>query len=83
MITRTVQREDVFNKAIIEKLYESGHILVTLQEIKIEKNEEGVETEIVVNECNDIVYPAWSFEFTEEELAELNPQPIIQEIEIN
>ena len=77
MLTRNIIREDGFNRAVIESLYQNGDAVVTLQEVAID--DEGVE--FIVREAGSIVFEAGSFDFTAEELAELNPQ-VINNLEI-
>ena len=62
MTTRDIIREDGFNRAVVESMYQNGDIVVTLQEVVTD--EEGVET--IVREAGNIVFEAGSFEFTEE-----------------
>ena len=70
MITKTIERSDGFNRAIIEKLYpETGDMVVTLQQI--DTDEEGNET--FVKRDSNIVMPAGLIELTEEEMKQLNP----------
>lgn len=68
MIKKNIIREDGYNTAIIEKIYQNGDVVVTLQQIDVD--EEGIET--IVKQDANIVFEAGSFEFTEEELQVLN-----------
>lgn len=61
-------REDLYNIAIIEKMYQNGDVVATLQQV--ETDEEGIET--IVKQDTNIVFKTGSFEFTETELNELN-----------
>ena len=70
MITKTIERSDGFNRAIIEKLYpETGDMVVTLQQIDMD--EDG--NEILVKQDGNIIMPKGSIELTEEEMKQLNP----------
>ena len=78
MIQKEVIREDGFNRAIINSMYENGDVVVTLQEVTTD--EEGNET--IVKEDHNIVLPAGTIELTAKELEELNPQPVTEQTEI-
>lgn len=77
MVKKNVIREDGFNVAIVEKIYQNGDIVVTLQ--RTEMGEDGVE--IIVGEETNIVFENGSLELTEEELNELHPIPDINNLE--
>lgn len=60
---------DGYNVAEICHVYQTGDVSVKL--FQIETDEEGNET--IVKQDENIVFPAGYFEFTAEELEELNP----------
>lgn len=61
-------RDDLYNIAIIEKMYSNGDVVAKLQQV--ETDEEGVET--IIKQDTNIVFESGSFEFTQEEINELN-----------
>lgn len=70
---KEITREDGFNFAVINKYWEGGDCLCTLQHI-----ETVDEVETVIFEQNDIVLKdGVDFTLTDEELEELNPKLVI------
>lgn len=61
-------REDLYNVALIEKMYSNGDVVATLQQVEVD--EEGIET--IIKQDTNIVFEAGSFEFSQEEISELN-----------
>lgn len=78
MIKKNIIREDGYNAAIIEKIYQNGDVVVTLQQVEV--NDEGVET--ILKQDANIVFEAGSFEFSKEELEELIPPQETNNLEI-
>ena len=75
---KEIVREDGFNFTIINKYWECGDCLCTLQHI-----ETVDEVETVISEQNDIILKdSVDFVLTDEELEELNPKPITEETEV-
>lgn len=70
---KEIEREDGFNFAVINKYWEGGDCLCTLQHIDIVD-----EVETVISEQSDIILKdGVDFVLTDEELEELNPKPVM------
>ncbi len=75
---KEIVREDGFNFAIINRYWEGGDCLCTLQHIDIVD-----EVETIISEQPDIILKdGVDFVLTAEELEELNPSHVTEEMEI-
>lgn len=83
MVKKTLNdRTDLFNTAIIDKYFENGACICTLQQVEIQKDsqgepildEDGKQIEVIVKQDSNIGFESGYFSFTDEELDELNPK---------
>lgn len=84
MIRKEIQgRTDGYTHAIVEKLFENGSMICTLQQLEEEKDkegkpkldEEGKPILNVIKQDGNIGFAAGSIELTPEEIEELRPTP--------
>ena len=85
MIRKEIQgRIDGYTHAIVEKLFENGAMICTLQQLEEAKDtngnlkldEEGQPILNVIKQDTNIGFAAGTIELTPEEVEELNPQPV-------
>lgn len=75
-------RTDLFNRAIIEKYFDNGTTICTLQQVvtetdtdeNVKLDEDGKVIEKVIKQDTNIGFEAGSFEFTQEDLDILLPK---------